>query len=157
MHVQLSSRARGLKLDLSIHIHPTFVYVKTEVSLVRLGMLFLLAYAISITILWTGLFLLTFGAISIHSNRLHIHLHTLGCVAQSVTCLATNASLTAGPEFNSGRVRYFGGDCSWNNFYGHSPPFCWFILEGLLSVTSESMCTKYWLTACSSLPRKKCD
>ena len=24
-----------------------------------------------------------------------------------------------------------------------------------LSVTSESMCTKYWLTACSSLPRKK--
>ena len=28
--------------------------------------------------------------------------------------------------------------------------------KGLLSVTSESMCTKYWLTACSSLPRKKC-
>ena len=28
--------------------------------------------------------------------------------------------------------------------------------NGLLSVTSESMCTKYWLTACSSLPRKKC-
>ena len=27
----------------------------------------------------------------------------------------------------------------------------------LLSVTSESMCTKYWLTACSSLPRKKCN
>ena len=26
----------------------------------------------------------------------------------------------------------------------------------LLSVTSKSMCTKYWLTACSSLPRKKC-
>ena len=24
-----------------------------------------------------------------------------------------------------------------------------------LSVTSESMCTKYWLTACSSMPRKK--
>ena len=31
-----------------------------------------------------------------------------------------------------------------------------FIQEGLLSVTSESMCTNYWLTACSSLPRKKC-
>ena len=28
--------------------------------------------------------------------------------------------------------------------------------EGLLSATSESMCTKYWLTACSSLPRKEC-
>ena len=25
-----------------------------------------------------------------------------------------------------------------------------------LSVTSESMCTKYWLTPCSSLPGKKC-
>ena len=25
----------------------------------------------------------------------------------------------------------------------------------LLSVTSESVCTKYWLTVCSSLPRKK--
>ena len=30
------------------------------------------------------------------------------------------------------------------------------IQEGLLSVTSQSMCMKYWLTACSSLPRKKC-
>ena len=30
------------------------------------------------------------------------------------------------------------------------------IQKGLLSVTSESMCTKYWLTALSSLPRKKC-
>ena len=28
--------------------------------------------------------------------------------------------------------------------------------SSFLSVTSESMCTKYWLTACSSLPRKKC-
>ena len=30
------------------------------------------------------------------------------------------------------------------------------LLLGLLSVTSKSMCTKYWLTAWSSLPRKKC-
>ena len=29
------------------------------------------------------------------------------------------------------------------------------ILEGLLSVTGESMCTKYWLTTQSSLHRKK--
>ena len=36
------------------------------------------------------------------------------------------------------------------------PPFRWIIQEGLLSATSESMCMKYWLTACSSLPRKKC-
>ena len=60
-----------------------------------------------------------------------------------------------GREFDSGRVPYFRGDWSWNNFYGHSPPFRWIIQEGLLSVTSESMCRKYWLTACSSLPRKK--
>ena len=61
-----------------------------------------------------------------------------------------------GREFDPGPVPYFRGDWSWNNFYGHSPPFRWIIQEGLLSVTSESMCTKYWLTACSSLPRKKC-
>ena len=61
-----------------------------------------------------------------------------------------------GREFDPGPVPYSRGDWSWNNFYGHSPPFRWFIQEGLLSVTSESMCTNYWLTACSSLPRKKC-
>ena len=61
----------------------------------------------------------------------------------------------SGREFDPGPVPYFRGDWSWNNFYGHSPPFRWFIQEGLLSVTSESMCTNYWLTACSSLPRKK--
>ena len=59
-----------------------------------------------------------------------------------------------GREFDPGPVPYFRGDWSWNEFYGHSPPFRWFIQEGLLSVTRESMCTNYWLTACSSLPRK---
>ena len=59
-------------------------------------------------------------------------------------------------EFDPSPVPYFHEDWSWNNFYGHSPPFRWIIQEGLLPVTSESMCTKYWLTACSSLPRKKC-
>ena len=61
-----------------------------------------------------------------------------------------------GREFDPGPVPCFRGDWSCNNFYGHSPPFRWIIQEGLLSVASESMCTKYWLTACSSLPRKKC-
>ena len=60
-----------------------------------------------------------------------------------------------GREFDPGPVPYFLGDWSWNYFYGHSPPFRWSIQEGLLSVTSESMCANYWLTACSSLPRKK--
>ena len=59
-----------------------------------------------------------------------------------------------GCEFDPGTVTYFRGDWSWNNFYGPSPPFRWIIQEGLLSVTNESMCRKYWLTACSSLPRK---
>ena len=61
-----------------------------------------------------------------------------------------------GWEFDPGPVPYFRGDWSWNDFYSHSPPFRWFIQEGLLSFTSESMCTNYWLTSCSSLPRKKC-
>ena len=60
-----------------------------------------------------------------------------------------------GFEFDPGLVTYFRGDWSWNNFYSHSPPFRWIIQKWLLSVTSESMCTKYWLTACLSLPRKK--
>ena len=61
-----------------------------------------------------------------------------------------------GREFDPGPVTHFRGDWSWNNFYSHSPPFRWFLQEGLLSVSSKSMCTNYWLTACSSLPRKKC-
>ena len=63
---------------------------------------------------------------------------TRGRVAQSVKYLATDACLTADPGVaSSGPVPYFRGDWSWNNFYGHSPPFRWFIQEGLLSVTSE--------------------
>ena len=61
-----------------------------------------------------------------------------------------------GREFDPSPLPYLRGDWSWNNFYGHSPPFRWIIIEGFLSVTGESMFTKYWLTACSSLPRKKC-
>ena len=58
-------------------------------------------------------------------------------------------------EFYLGPVPYFGGDWSWNNISDHSPPYPLFIQEGLLSVSSKSMCTKYWLTACSSMLRKK--
>ena len=65
-----------------------------------------------------------------------------------------SACRSMGCEFDPRPVPYFHGDWSWNNFYSHSPPFSWIIQEGLLSVTSESMCTKYWLIACSSLPRK---
>ena len=44
-----------------------------------------------------------------------------GRVAQSVTCLATDACLTADPGVAS-LAPYFRGDWSWNDFYGHSPP-----------------------------------
>ena len=40
-------------------------------------------------------------------------------------------------------------------FYVHSPTFHRFIQEGF-SVTREGICAKYWLTAYSSLPRKRC-
>ena len=79
-----------------------------------------------------------------------------GCLAQWVKCLATDASLTADPRVpRSIPARSHTFMEIWNNFYCHSPPFGWIIQEGLLSVTSESICTKCWLTACSSLARKK--
>ena len=81
----------------------------------------------------------------------------LGRVAQSVKCLATDASLAADPGVASLIP-------AWSHTFVEIDyeiistvvllPYA--ESEGLLSVTSESMCTKYWLTACSSLPRKKC-
>ena len=82
-----------------------------------------------------------------------------GLVAQSVTCLATDACLTADPRVASSipaRSHTFVG-------IDHEIiskvilfPYADSFKKGCLSVTSESMCTNYWLTACSSLPRKKC-
>ena len=81
-----------------------------------------------------------------------------GRVAQSVTCLATDASLTADPGVASSiPARYHTFveiDHEIISTAFSSLPLI--IQEGLLSVTSESMCTNYWLTACSSLPRIKC-
>ena len=54
-----------------------------------------------------------------------------GHVAQSVTCLAADACLTSDPGVVSS-------------------------IPVRLSATNESMCMKYWLTACSSLPRETC-
>ena len=68
--------------------------------------------------------------------------HLPGHVAQSVTCLATNVSLTADPGVGSLIP-------AWSHTFMEidheiiSPPFCWIIQEGLLSVTRERMCTKY--------------
>ena len=48
-------------------------------------------------------------------EKLHILIDWPGPVARS-----------RGPEFNPGPLPYFRGDWSWNIFYGHSRPFCWF-------------------------------
>ena len=69
---------------------------------------------------------------------------------QSVMCLATDAYLTADPGVASSIPTRS------HTFLEIDTSFYCIIQEGLLSVTSESMCTKYWLTACSRLPRKKC-
>ena len=53
-----------------------------------------------------------------------------------------------GHKFNPGPVPYI-MEVDHKTIFRHSPPFCGFIQEGLLSVTSKSICTK------SSLPRKK--
>ena len=85
------------------------------------------------------------------------------CVAQSVTCLATDACLTADPgvassipAILSARIHTF-VEIDHERISTVILLLPLFIQEGLLSVTSESMCTNYWLTACSSLPRKKCE
>ena len=62
-----------------------------------------------------------------HVSKLSITTDELGRIAQSITCLATDVSLTR--QFDTSLVR--------------------------LIPSTESF-TKYWLTACSSLPRKKC-
>ena len=87
------------------------------------------------------------------------NLHIPGHVAQSVTCLATDACLTADPGVASSipvRSHTFVEIDHEIISTVILLPSADFIQEGLLSVTSESMCTNYWLTACSSLPRKKC-
>ena len=66
-------------------------------------------------------------------------------------CLATDAYLTADPEVASsipaGSHTFVKIDHEIISTVILLPQ------EGLLSVTSESMCTKDWLTACASLPR----
>ena len=76
-----------------------------------------------------------------------------GRVAQSVTCLVTDMCLTADPGVASSiKVRF-------HIFVeiDHEMISSVILLpsEGL-SVTSESMCTNYWLNTCSNLSRKKC-
>ena len=81
-----------------------------------------------------------------------------GHVAQSVTCLATDASLTADPGIASSiptRPYFMEIDLGIISTVILLPSPESF-KKGCWSVPGKSMCTKYWLTACLSLPRKKC-
>ena len=83
----------------------------------------------------------------------------LGRVVQSVTCLASEACLTAYPKVKSSiaaRSHTFVEIDHEINFTFNLLPSAKLFKNGLLSVTSESMCTKYWLTTCPSLPRIRC-
>ena len=82
-----------------------------------------------------------------------------GRVAQSVTCLSIDVSLTADPGVSSlipARSHTFVEIDSeiistviLSLQLNHSR-------RVVVSYKQKYMCTKYWLTACSSLPRKKC-
>ena len=75
-----------------------------------------------------------------------------GRVARSVTCLATDGSLTADPGLASSilaqSINFVEIDYEIISTVILLPSAESF-QEGLLSLTSKSMCTKYWLTACS--------
>ena len=83
-----------------------------------------------------------------------VHKQTPGQVAQSVMCLVTDACLTADP----------GVTCSIparsHTFVeiDHEIISTVILLSSADSFVSykQGMCMNYWLTACSSLPRKKC-
>ena len=141
-HADVSSGVRVLKFGLMLHLHPYFVYASSE------------GYGESV-----HMHRLAWASVARKCNK---YLHFMCWPMSSIDAVGnvSNYRCVSGcrswdREFDPGPVPYYRGDWSWNNFYGHSPPFRWLIQEGLLSVTSENMYTKYWLTACSSLLRKK--
>ena len=75
-------------------------------------------------------------------------------VSQSVTCMATDGSLTSDPGVANSIP-------AWSHTsveIGHEIISTVILLPSAESfnVISENMCRKYWLIACSSLHRKKC-
>ena len=141
-HAKLPSmqRVKGLKKYLSRNMRfPTMWYVRPAKALTSLRIC--AVWSESLPVAWKFYDTWAADRTSFGVSKLKRRLHRLVWVytCQNTTLLEITCH----------------GDWSWNNFYDHSPPFRWIIHEGLLSVTSESMCTNYWLTACSSLPRKK--
>ena len=81
-----------------------------------------------------------------------------GRVAQSVTCLATDAGLNAAPGVTSSipvRSHTFVEIDHEMISTVILLPSADSIKKGVVSY-KRIMCRNYWLTACSSLPRKKC-
>ena len=95
-----------------------------------------------------------------HSEvKFYLTLLSPGRVAQSVTCPATDASLTANPGVASSIPARSHTFVELDHEIISTVillPSAESFKKGCLSVTSESMCTKYWLTSCLSLLRKKC-
>ena len=82
-----------------------------------------------------------------------------GRIAQSVMCLATDACLTADsgvassiPVLSHTFVEIDHEMISTVILLPSADSF----KKGCCQLQAKSMCMNYWLTACSSLPRKKC-
>ena len=81
-----------------------------------------------------------------------------GCVIQSVTCLATDTSLIADPGVPSpipARSHTFVEIDHEIISRVILLPSAESFKKGCCQLQAKSMFTKYWLTACSSMPRKK--
>ena len=82
-----------------------------------------------------------------------------GRVAQSVTCLATDASLTAYPGVASSIPARSHTFVEIDNEIISTVillPSAESFKKGCCQLQAKVCARRYWLTACSSLPRKKC-
>ena len=93
---------------------------------------------------------------SFYFNFLHSYLLP-GRIVQSVTCLATDASLTADPGVASSipaRSHTFVEIDHEIISTAILLPSAESFKKGCCQLQAKYMCMKFWLTACSSLPRK---
>ena len=85
--------------------------------------------------------------------------HLPGCVAQSVTCLATDACLTADPGVASSIPARYHTFVEIDHEIISTVillPSADLFKKGCCQLKAKVCAQIYWLTACSSLPRKKC-
>ena len=90
-------------------------------------------------------------------QSIHINSPIPGRVAQSVTCLASDACLTADPGVASLiPARYHTFVEIDHKIISTVILLLPLIYSRRAVVSYKRKCTNYWLTACSSLPSKKC-